>query len=567
MNESTKCAARRRTVALAALAGIAWSGAACAQGAAASAAATPCEKLSGLEIPQTSIRAQLVAASTVIPRPKRQVGSDEADSNAANRPGTRVSQPFCRVEATTTPAPGAEIWTEVWLPLAGAWNGKFLGAGNGGAAGGLNHGALSNGLARGFAVAHTDVGTKSQGGGYANPSSFRFGLGKPELQQNYVHRGIHSMTVVGKEVTRAFYGRAPAKSLFVGCSTGGYEALGEAHRYPDDYDGIISGDMPAEFANVALFQGWVSASSNRVPGASIPPEKLPAISRTVMERCDGLDGIHDGVIDDPRRCRFDPQIMQCAGEDAADCLTAPQVEAARKIYGGLRNPRTGALIYPGFPPGAELSEGAKTRVADDNVGSLINANTPAVAVWALGESWSAKNWLSFDFDKDAEKLQRELEWLEHGDAPQKMQAFRNQGGKLLLFTGWADPNLSPDHIASFYDSLEASVGGPQKNDFVRFFLAPGMYHCRGGPGPNDFGQSTRANQSGATPENDLVLALDRWASEGVAPERVVATKFLDDDPKKGIVRTRPLCAYPKVARWNGRGSSDDAKNFVCASPD
>jgi hypothetical protein len=538
------------------MAGLAWPYVAGAQ--------TACEDLSKLAIPQTKIVAQTVAANTTIERRKRQGGGDEAEQEG--RRGTLVPQAFCRVQATTVPAPGADIWTEVWLPIGKAWNGKFLGAGNGGAAGGLNHSALSQGLARGYATAHTDVGTHSVGGGYNNPSSFRFGLGKPELQQNYVHRGIHAMTVVGKEVTRAFYGRAPAASLFVGCSTGGYEALGEAHRYPDDYDGIISGCMPASFAGVALFQGWVSASSNRVPGARIPPEKLPAIAKTVLQHCDGLDGIHDGVIDDPRRCRFDAKVMQCTGADANDCLTEPQVEAARRIYGGLRNPRTGAVIYPGFPAGAELSGGGKTRLANDDVGSLINANTPAVAVWTLGADWSAKNWLTFDFDKDAERLTRQLEWLEHGDTPKKMEGFRKSGGKLILFTGWGDPNLAPAHIASYYESLETSMGGRAKNDFVRFFAAPGMYHCRGGPGPNDFGQTARANQSGATPDNDLVMALDRWVTEGVAPERIIAMKYVEDDPKKGIARTRPLCAYPKVARWNGRGSTDDAKNFVCADP-
>jgi feruloyl esterase len=189
-----------------------------------------------------------------------------------------------------------------------------------------------------------------------------------------------------------------------------------------------------------------------------------------------------------------------------------------------------------------------------------------VAVWALGKDWSAKNWLTFDFDKGAQKLQRDLEWLEHGNAPEKMDAFRQKGGKLLLFSGWADPNLSPDHIANLYESLETRAGAVDRNAFVRLFMVPGMYHCRAGPGPNDFGQSTRANQSGATPDNDLVLALDRWVAEGVGPERIVASKYVDDDISKGVIRTRPLCAYPKVARWIGRGSTDDAKNFVCAAP-
>lgn len=545
---------------------LAMAGCACpfvAAGQAASGAPVACERLTGVKVADTRItRAQLVMKPTRYPVPEWKGGGTPPPGPDDPKDITVETQ-FCRVEATTEPARGAGIRTEVWLPLPEAWNGKFLGSGNGGAAGQLSYPALAGGVARGFAVAYTDVGTHSGLG----PDAFRFGLDNPELQQNYAHRGIHSMTLVGKEVTRAFYGQAPSKSLFVGCSTGGYEALGEGHRYPDDYDGIISGGMPAEFANVALFQGWVSAASNRKPGARIPVAKLPAIARVVMERCDGLDGIHDGVIDDPRRCRFDAAVMQCSGEDGPDCLTAPQVEAARLIYGGARNPRTGKLIYPGFPPGAELSEGAKTRVADDNLGSLINANTPAVAVWALGKDWSAKDWLTFDFDRDADKLQRDLEWLEHGNAPGKMDAFRQRGGKLLLFTGWSDPNLSPDHIANYYESLEMRAGGPDKNTFVRLFMAPGMYHCGGGPGPNDFGQSTRANQSGATPDNDLVLALDRWVATGVAPERIVAAKYVGDDVKKGVVRTRPLCAYPKVARWTGRGSTDDAKNFVCAAPD
>jgi feruloyl esterase len=510
---------------------------------------TSCENLSSLKLPDTTI----TAAELVSPPAK--FGADAVGPQAV-----KVTVAFCRVAAMLKPSPDSNIGVEVWLPPTKAWNGKFLGTGNGGAGGSIYYSALAAGVQLGFATANTDAGTSGTKG-----TGFAFGLGHPEKQIDYAYRAIHLMTVISKRIMEAFYGGGPKNSYFTGCSAGGFEAMAEADRFPNDYDGIVAGDPAYDQPGMGILSGWSYAVNHRDAGSAIPPEKLPMINRAVLAECDGLDGLVDGIIDDPRRCGFDPSVILCSGADSSACLTAPQVETLRKIYDGARNPRTHELIFPGPTPGSELNPGSMSRFTGGPTGSMVTPSTPGVLAWVLGPDWKQERWLSFDFDQDVARIEAQLVSTVDNSNPD-LSAFKKHGGKIILYTGWADSNVPALDLVNLYERIEGKMGGAGKTvEFARLFMVPGMFHCFGGPGPSSFGQSLAA-QTKSDGEHNVLVALDRWVTRGVPPQRIVATKYVNDDPKQGIARTRPLCVYPQVARWEGVGSIDDASDFACVAP-
>ncbi len=505
-----------------------------------------------------------VVTARLVEQPLSAGEAQRTATSAAARPsanaGRSTQQAFCRVEITMTPAPGAEIRSEVWLPLAPAWNGRMLGTGNGGAAGAIQYGPLVEGLNMGYAVTNTDVGTHPDASGGADPASFRFGF-NPELRANYVWRGVHSMTTSAKKVIQAFYGKPQSKALFVGCSTGGGEAAAEIQRFPDDYDGVLMGSPSIYFAQLGLFQGWAYAATHQSLAHRIGRQKLPALAAEVLRQCDTLDGVKDGVIENPRICKFDPTPMTCKGVELDSCLLPQQVEAVKKIYGGLRNPRTNEVIYYGLQPGVELAEATRVRLAQESIGSVINPAMFGPLAWVLGPDWKADNWLTFDWDKGSTDLIKKF--APYANDNPDIRPFVNRGGKLIMWAGWGDPNFPEFNTARYYEDAEKAVGA-KASESMRMYLAPGVYHCGGGPGPNQLGQAP--NSLEMTPNRNLLVALDQWVTKGVAPQEIIATKFINDDAKQGVARTRPVCPYPKVAKWGGKGSTDDHKSFTCVTP-
>ena len=443
---------------------------------------------------------------------------------------------FCRVQALAHPVEDSEIRVEVWLPPPDQWNGRFLGTGNGGYSGALSTGPMQSALNSGYAVAGSDTG--HQGG------DLRFGAGHPEKIIDWGYRAVHVMTETAKLVVRAYYGRFPDYSYFQGCSTGGHQALSEAQRFPADYDGIVAGAPGNNRVrlNVGFLWSWLALHADAA--SDVPPVKLPALNRAVIAACDAIDGIKDGLIADPRRCTFDPQSMLCSGPDDDSCLTAPQVEAVRKIYKGAVNPRTGERLFAGWPRGSESP--SQTPVGG---WAAYFAGRPAPArvefwrLWVFNDpTWEPT---SFDFDRDVVYADAKMAAVAANDPD--LAAFKKRGGRLLMYHGWADPVSPPEDGIRYYESVGRAMGGIEKTaDFFRLFLAPGMDHCGGGPGPNMF---------------DALGALDQWVSAGVAPGKIIATHLTEGN----IDRTRPLCPYPQVARWKGTGSTDDADSFVCAA--
>jgi feruloyl esterase len=481
-------------------------------------AAVPCEKLTALSLPDTSITvAQVVPAGTFLP-------PGTTGGRAIN--AYKDLPAFCRVEATLKPSSDSDIKVEVWLPMAG-WNEKYQAVGNGGWAGVISYGALADALREGYATSSTDTGHVSRGGSFI--------LGHPEKLIDYAWRSEHEMAVKSKAIIQGFYGNAARLSYWNGCSTGGRQGLSEAQRFPDDFDGIIAG-APANRTANAL---WVASAVLKDPASYIPPSKYPMIHRAVINACDALDGLKDGLITDPTRCNFDPSILRCKDADGPSCLTDSQVDAVKKIYSTATNPRTGQpLGFSSFTPGTELG----WKVPAGGPEPFPNILDHYKYVVFKDPAW---DWRTFNFDTDMVRSDQPENLIMNATDP-NLKPFFAHGGRLLLYHGWSDTNVPTLNTIKYYKSVVDTVGASTSNN-IRLFLEPGMNHCEGGEGPDTF---------------DKVATLEQWVEKGKAPEQMIASHKTEGK----VDRTRPLCPYPQVAKYKGTGSIDDAANFACVAP-
>jgi feruloyl esterase len=507
------------------------------------ASAQTCEKLADLKLANTTITvAQTVAAGAFTPTTGPAAPYKELPA-------------FCRVTGVIKPTTDSEIKFEVWMPSSG-WNGRFHGIGNGGFAGSISYGGpaggLSGAVARGYAAASTDTG---HSGGDAS-----WALGHPEKIIDYGHRGVHEMTVKAKSIISAFYGSGPKHSYFASCSNGGRQALMEAQRYPEDYDGLIAGAPANAFTDILLGFAWNMQATLNDPDSYIAASKLKAIEAAGLAHCDARDGVTDRVLDDPSTCNFDPASLLCKGAESDDCLTEKQVVALKKIYAGPRTSK-GEQIVPGFVPGGETGPGGWsgwiTGAAPTRAAQFFFSTQTMKNMLFNDPAWDLK---SFDLDKVSKLASEKLAPILNATDP-NLKAFKARGGKLILYHGWNDAALPPGNAINYYESVVAKMGKRDVGSFVRLYMAPGLQHCAGGPGPDSFGAVVTSAQSDA--QHDMTMALERWVEEGKAPDRIIASKRQGPDPKSPIIRTRPLCPYPQVARYKGSGSTDDAANFVC----
>jgi feruloyl esterase len=366
-----------------------------------------------------------------------------------------------------------------------------------------------------------------------------FALGHPEKVTDFGYRAVHEMTLKAKAIVAAFYDKSAQYSYWNGCSSGGKQGLKEAQRYPSDYDGIIAGAPANYWTHLTAATVWVGAVTHKDEASFIPPAKYRMMHAAAIQACDTVDGLKDGLIDDPRRCHFDPKVLECPGPDAPTCLTAPQVEAAKKIYGPAANPRTGETIFPGLEPGSELGWGL---LAGGKEPSEIGMAEFRDIVYH-DPNW---DWRTFDFDKGialAEKVDNNT--ITANDP--NLKPFFSHGGKLLMYHGWTDPLIAPENSINYYTSVLDKMGGASKaGNSIRLFMVPGMDHCGGGEGPNSF---------------DSLSVIEQWVEKGNPPAQIVASHIAGGQ----VDRTRPLCVYPEVARYKGTGSIDEAASFVCTS--
>ncbi len=455
---------------------------------------------------------------------------------------------FCLVQGQSRPSADSLVNFELWVPQAG-WNGKLVATGNGGYSPALSYNDMAYAMRQGYAVLGGDTGHQS-----TDPNEMFWGVGHPEKIRDWGSRSINAITVPGKTLLAHLQGEPASHAYYYGCSTGGHQGYAEVQDYPQDFDGVIAG-APGNNRTALNAEFLWRYQSNRVAGTNtqiLTAAKARLIGERAVAACDALDGVTDGVIADPRDCttaHFNVESLQCPGADAANCLTADQVAAAKKIYQGPRNPRTNALIYPG--PGIGTESGWPSYW-----GSTAPTRSDFWALWVYDDPrW---DWWSFDYDRDmAFSLAKVGPLVDHVDPD--ISAFKARGGKLLTYIGWNDPVVSPLDTIAYYEQVRTLQGSQQATDaFFRLFLAPGVGHCSGGTGPSVFGNGGNAAPN-PTADNDLLMALDRWVTQGTAPERIIASRVAGG----AVTQTRPLCPYPKKAVYNGAGSTDQAENFTC----
>jgi feruloyl esterase len=455
----------------------------------------------------------------------------------ADRPGVPE---FCHIQGLIQP----EVRFELSLPRS--WNGRIYMFGNGGYAG-ESLGASGRiqrrdaVLAKGFAVVSTNTGHDA-----AREPLASFAL-NPQKLSDYAYRAVHVTVVTAKTLAKAYYGRGPDRAYFEGCSTGGRQGLIAAQRFPDDFDGIVVGAPVLDFTGTMLHYVQVNQAVRAAPAL---PQKLGALATAIYQKCDGVDGVSDGQIEDPRRCRFNPvaDLARCpAGASTASCLTGEEVQALQAIYGDLSV--GGVTRFPGFPIGAEVAVSTPRGPRSGWDPWIVTQDTQPTISRRFMETFfkymvtpgTEVDWTTVDLAKSVEQT-RTISTILNATDPD-LARFRDRGGKILMYFGWADPALNPLMGVRYYERVREAMGAGT-GDFFRLFMMPGVFHCAGGVGPD------RA---------DMASLVTRWVEEGSAPDRIVASKVEGGK----VTRTRPLCPYPEVAKYSGTGSTDDATNFAC----
>lgn len=435
---------------------------------------------------------------------------------------------FCRVTATLRPTTDSDIKVEVWMPESG-WNRKFNAVGNGGWAGTIRYADMAITLSAGYATASTDTGHKGNSG--------EFGYGHPEKLTDYSYRAIHEMTVFAKAILRTYYGGAPKISYFTGCSLGGHQGLTEAANYPGDYDGIVSGSPSLNWGRLNASRVYIDRYVNRSEDSYIPPEKYSLIHEAVIRACDNLDGVKDGVLEDPRRCKFDPKVLECKAGESSNCLSPAQVKSVEALYGPVVSPKTGEQLYPPFmQPGSEKGWGG---IAGPQ--PLPYAREALAYLVYKDPNW---DWHNFHSPADVDDVLQKSTGLTDFEYP-TLKPYFDHGGKLLIYHGWSDTTISPIGTVNYFQSISQRLGKGVVGKSVQLYMVPGMEHCGEGDGPNNF---------------DKIGAIEAWFASGTSPANILASRIENGK----VTRTRPLCPLGKIAHYKGTGSTDDAANFSCA---
>lgn len=511
---------------------------------AATGAFSDCPALTQVALPQAQVAsAQRVAA-----------GAFRLPNAKADAPAPRLfleAPAFCRVRIVATPSPDSHIEVEVWLPVQG-WNGRLRGQGNGGFAGYVNYAGLATAVSQGYASASTNTGHTGGGAAWA--------LGHPQKVIDFGYRAIHLMTLDAKTLVKAFYGRPARYAYFASCSNGGRQALMEAQRFPDDYDGVIAGAPAYDWTHLLTNALGIVQQADS-PSGYIPPSKLSLITHAVLKACDANDGVVDGVLGDPRRCGFDPSMLRCTKGDSGNCLTSGQVATLKRIYGGARD-GAGERLYYGAMPGAEDGGSWKSWFFGPKRGQ--NAMAFFVNNYFADMVYGDPDWNYRGADLGAALAAADRKTGEAMNATDAdLQPFASHGGKLILYHGWNDPAIPPLGTIAYYKRVAGKLGEKSARQSVRLYMVPGMLHCDGGPGAHSFGQN--ATDARRDADHDIFVALVRWVEQGKPPRTLVATRYAGSGDDRRVKMTRPLCPYPQTARYGGTGDASRAAAFVCST--
>jgi Tannase and feruloyl esterase len=495
--------------AMAAAAAIAWTG------VAAAADEADCVGLKNLSLADVRID----VADNIVPNPEWAF-----PPSSFNRGSASATKPFCRVAGFIE----QEIGFEVWLPVD--WNGRLQNVGNGGYAGAFNYPAANEAMAAGYASATTDVGHRDEPGAGLGAS---WAENRPDRVENFGHRAHHLLAVVSKAIVESYYGRPEEYAYYTGCSSGGWQGLMEIQKYPTDYDAIAIGAPAQNFVRKETISMWLA---RQVPEeGSLTQELAEKISDAARSYCDLKDGVEDGIVSMPLQCDFDPARLACDANSGGDsCLLPAQVHAARLAY-GLRTSAGGLALYPG------VTYGASIRAIQ---GGGTGQPGPLLRYLESDYEWSAE---TFDADRDIPALEARYDDMLGATNPD-LRAFADNGGKMILWHGWTDPGIPALNTVGYMQTVEDEMGADSVDSFVRVYMAPGVNHCGGGVGPNQW---------------DMLTPLVRWREDGVAPGSIIASSV---DADGEVTRTRPLCPFPQVARYDGQGDPDDAASFSCVEP-
>jgi hypothetical protein len=519
-------------------------------------AQTDCARLVDLSLDHTRIISAVWVPAGDIPSTPNQTSRSAANVAA-----------HCEVKAVATPTSDSDINFELWLPAASDWNGKYLQIGSGGWGGVIGTRGLITPLNRGYATAATDEGHKADGTGH-------FAIGHPERLIDFGYRAVHETSQQSRLILKAFYGKPHRRAYFVGCSDGGRAAMMQAERFPEDFDGIVAGAPADHWTHQFAGFVWNERALFMHGESALPASKLALLQNAAIQACDGLDGVRDGIISEPLKCHFDPAVLLCKTQHSDACLTKDQIAAVKKIYSGPKDPVTGEQIYPGFEPGMEAEDFSWKHWMLEHRQADFGNSSFGDAVYE-GQKW---DWRTSNLHDDLLLADEKVTPVVNSFNPD-LRSFRDHGGKLIVYQGWEDAAVAPRDAIDYYNQVQQFMthypdprvdGGSASTDlFYRLFMVPGMGHCWDGVGPSTFGNRELPTAGiPQDPDHDVVLALDKWVDQGVAPDRMIATKTNDADPTAGPSKgamTRPLCPYPKVGRYTGTGSTSDAGNFQCVS--
>ncbi len=536
------------------------------------AAQKPCEAFIGMQFPDGEI-----TLSKTIP-----AGNFETPNG-----DTYPVPAFCRVIGVSRPTEQSTIHFEVWLPED--WNGRYYQHGQGGGGGQINYQALVGFLLEGNAVAASDDGHRVKG----IDDLYRWAYQQPEKVIDWGYRASKRTRDSAHTLMEAYYGAGPHHSYFAGCSNGGQQGLMAAQRYPQDWDGVLVGapniSLTRDLASLG-FRGqlWLDGPLSRIPA-----QMLPVIQEAALASCLPQAHVVDGIAADPRYCPFDPAVLACTEKRTDDCLSVPQLTTLNKIYQGAPHPGTGELFQFGFLPTMETGSGWKhfMPVSEPMSDDVATPPTPPVSL-SIAEAFyryvvfDDPQWrlAALNFDRDMvvaynKKVGGEpLSSVLNADNPD-LSAFKNRGGKLLMYFGWGDAAIPAQGGIRYFDDVVERMGGlADTQDFFRLFMAPGMGHCAGGPGANAFGQMVNPALPlplQNDPRHHIRRALEAWVEEGRAPDKIIATKYVNDKPEAGVAFTRPLCPYPQRAILQGKEenkenekteSAQRAEHFACEDP-
>jgi feruloyl esterase len=514
----------------------------------AAQAATPdCGGVRKVSLPHTQITgATLVAAGDFTPpagaRSLREGSEVPAAPSAAYAGGSTQSgvgldrnqfrdvPAFCRVTAVSKPGPRSNIRIEIWLPTD--WNGRLLASGNSGLQGAISYAGLAAAVRSGYAGVGSNAGIEGDAEEFARITS-------KGVLADWGNRSIHEMILAAKATAKTYYSSAVKYSYWNSCSTGGRQGEVAAEYYPNDFDGLVIGDAANPMTHLQVGILYSSLTMDASDATFMSPAKWETYRKGALAKCDAADGVKDGLLSDPEHCNFDPRDIQCQAGDRDDCLTAAEIGALNKVLAGLKNPRTGEQIWPGYPIGTMPSSFVIGKVPNHTAVGLYQA-------LMQNPNW---DYHTVDFDRDVTRVDREYNDIMNATHPERVKRLFDHGGKIIMYHGWDDGGISPLMGINFYKGVVAANGGKDKTyNSIRLFMVPGMLHCGGGDGPNLF---------------DKMGPITDWVENGRAPDWIVASH---KDKTGKVDRTRPLCPYPQVAKYKGLGNTDDASNFTCANP-